>query len=126
LVGNGAIEAPHAATPRLEPSTGALPDLTEARPAAQGNAGFALAESRRVAEARAMLRRGDARGALALLARTAAEFPNGVLVQEREALTIEALNAAGDSGAARTRAAEFLRRYPESPHAAAARAVLGK
>ena len=74
-------------------------------------------ESRRVAEARSQLRAGNARGALSLLQAIAVEFPSGVLVQEREALTIESLLSCGEQAAARTRALDFLRRYPGSPHA---------
>jgi outer membrane protein assembly factor BamD (BamD/ComL family) len=73
-------------------------------------------ESRRVAEARSQLRAGNARGALSLLQAIAVEFPSGVLVQEREALTIESLLSCGEQAAARTRALDFLRRYPGSPH----------
>jgi hypothetical protein len=81
-------------------------------------------ESKRVTEARSLLRNGDALGALAVLDRVLVEFPRGVLVQEREALAIEALLALGDRAAARTWASAFLERYPMSPHATAARRAL--
>ena len=45
-------------------------------------------------------------------------YPRSVLYQEREVLTIEALGATGASGAARQRAERFLKRHPNSPHAA--------
>jgi outer membrane protein assembly factor BamD (BamD/ComL family) len=72
--------------------------------------------------ARERLRGGDVPGALALLDEARARFPEGALVQEREALTIEAL-ARRDDAAARTRADAFLRDHPESLHAERIRAL---
>jgi hypothetical protein len=95
------------------PSTGAFPDDATLAPT--------TLESRRLAEARALLRSGNAVAALAALAAIRSEFPRGALVQEREALVIEALLATGKRDEARERAREFLGRYPTSPHAAAAR-----
>jgi outer membrane protein assembly factor BamD (BamD/ComL family) len=92
----------------------AFPDVPPVTAPAQAAA--ARLESRRVAEARSQLRAGNARGALSLLQAIAVEFPSGVLVQEREALTIESLLSCGEQAAARTRALDFLRRYPGSPH----------
>lgn len=77
-----------------------------------------LEESRRLAEARDALRRGDASGALAQLADLQRAVPGGILGQEREALTIEALAKSGRSSEAQTRARAFLQAYPQSPHAA--------
>ncbi len=130
-------------TSRLSPSAGTAEDATRALSVPSGTVAFpdsapsavafttvptpasvtsatALAESREVADARRALRSGDPRGALTRLQALGREFPNGILVQERDALVIEALSAAGDSGAARERAKSFLERYPKSPHAAAA------
>jgi hypothetical protein len=86
--------------------------------------GGASLESRRVAEARAALRGGNARAALTTLTALRRDFPNGVLVQEREALIIETLLALGESAKARELAAKFIARYPGSPHAAAAKRAL--
>ena len=44
-------------------------------------------------------------------------FPDGVFAQERDALAVEALLRAGDLDRARTRAEQFIERYPSSPHA---------
>src|SRR5262249_28508961 len=74
-------------------------------------------ETTLVSEARQVLRGGDPAGALRLLDECRRLFPNGVLVQERERLSIEALVAAGRPAEASARAAEFLRKYPDSPHA---------
>jgi hypothetical protein len=88
------------------------------------DAGTASLESRRVADARARLRAGNASGALGVLDSIRRDFPNGVLVQERDALTIEALLALGEYSRARSLATAFLARYPGSPHAEAARRAL--
>jgi hypothetical protein len=81
-------------------------------------------ESQRVAEARRALRTGNPRAALALLESVVREFPNGVLVQEREALSIDALLSCGERAAARARALDFVTRYPGSPHTLAVRRAL--
>jgi hypothetical protein len=47
------------------------------------------------------------------------------MVQEREALAIEALFRAGRQEEARQRAASFLSAYPGSPHAASVRTFGG-
>jgi outer membrane protein assembly factor BamD (BamD/ComL family) len=84
----------------------------------------AALESRRVAEARAYLRSGDARGALSLLDALRRDFPRGVLAQERDALAIEAMLALGDRAKARAAATRFLAQYPASPHAATVKRAL--
>lgn len=80
-----------------------------------------LAESQRVAAARSLLRRGAAADALSALVAIERELPNGMLSQEREALTIEALSALGHRELVKQRAARFLSRYPASPHAESVR-----
>jgi hypothetical protein len=82
------------------------------------------AESRRLLAARSLLRAGRTSAALDTLAAIRADFPAGSLVQEREALTIEALLASGQRAAARARAAAFLERYPNSPHVSSVRKAL--
>jgi hypothetical protein len=74
-------------------------------------------ESRLLSEARDALRRGDSAGALRKLEEARTRFAGGMLGQEREALTIEALYRGGQREAAAARAASFLRAYPLSPHA---------
>lgn len=74
-------------------------------------------ESRMLTEARAQLRAGDPRSALATLDRLRARSPKGVLMQERDVLAIQIASALGDTAAAKRRAKEFLAAYPESPHA---------
>jgi hypothetical protein len=81
-------------------------------------------ESQRLVAARSFLRGGHAAQALAALDALRRELPNGELGQEREALTIEALQALGRSEEARRRGEAFLARYPASPHAAGVRRVV--
>jgi outer membrane protein assembly factor BamD (BamD/ComL family) len=70
-----------------------------------------------IKEARQALRDGNAARALRLLEECGRLHPAGVLVQERERLAIQALIAGGRAGEASARASEFLRKYPDSPHA---------
>jgi hypothetical protein len=78
-----------------------------------------------------LLRR--ARAALASRPRTAfalteehrEHYPQGVFVQERDALAIEALLRAGDKDLARDLARRFIRAYPASPHAHRFRETMG-
>lgn len=82
-------------------------------------------ESTAVLAIRRTLLAGNAREALALLARARADFPHGALAEEREALSVRALMAAGDRDAARVRGEAFLRRFPRSPQAGDVRRLLG-
>jgi hypothetical protein len=74
------------------------------------------AESSLLTQARAQLRSGNAAAAQASLDKLQAQFPKGVLTQEREVLAIEVLNARGNVDAAKRRAKAFVARYPKSPH----------
>jgi hypothetical protein len=74
-------------------------------------------ETTLIKEARQSLRQGDVGRALRELEECRRLFPAGVLEQERDRLIVEALVAAGRAREASARAAEFLRRYPDSPHA---------
>lgn len=76
------------------------------------------AESKLLTSARAELRRGNAAGAQQVLEQMRQKFPNAVLGQEREVLSIEVLAARGNSEAARRRARAFIAAYPKSPHSA--------
>ena len=83
-------------------------------------------ESRAVAAARDALRSGNALGALGLLEQARQRFGAGVLGQEREALTIEALAKAGQVAAARARGHSFLNAYANSPYAAKVRQIISE
>lgn len=75
-------------------------------------------ENELLRQARGALRGGDPGRAMLLLEQSRQKFPGGVLGQEREALTIEALARGGAREAASSRAAAFIKAHPTSPHAA--------
>jgi hypothetical protein len=80
-------------------------------------------ESLALGAARSKFAAGDARAALDAVNRMSAEFPRGRLVQEREVLAIDCLDAIGDRDGTRARARRFLDRFPESPYAAHVRSL---
>jgi hypothetical protein len=71
-------------------------------------------EAALIREGRARLRAGDLAGAFATLEAARTRFPRAVLVEEREALTIELLARSGRVEPARQRARAFLLQFPES------------
>jgi hypothetical protein len=73
-------------------------------------------ETALLSQARGQLRQGDPSGALATLNLSRSKFPDGVLAQEREALTIEALSRSGQTDEAKQREQSFVREHPDSPH----------
>lgn len=112
--------APTTESSRNEPSrpataTGAASPITAAD---------AREESRLVATAREALRAGAPAQALALLEQTRLRFPAGTLLQEREALTIEALAGSGQRASAIERARAFARDNPGSPYTGRVQAIL--
>lgn len=76
------------------------------------------AESALLTDARAQLRSGNPAAAQASLERLQAQFPKGILTQEREVLSIEVLYARGNAEGAKRRAKAFVKAYPKSPHSA--------
>jgi hypothetical protein len=64
--------------------------------------------------AHSALANGNAASALDALSRHARGFPHGVYREEREALSVQALRAAGRTEEAARRAAAFKTRYPRS------------
>jgi hypothetical protein len=64
--------------------------------------------------ARQSLSRGDYGAALSALAKHRREYPNGQLVEEREALRVRALWGLGQKGPALAAAKVFRKRYPRS------------
>ncbi|MGK3989891.1 tetratricopeptide repeat protein [Sorangium sp. So ce136] len=82
------------------------------------------AESALLMEARAALRSRDVAAAAAILERLRAQFPNGVLRQEREVLAIDVLAARGNAQEAKRRAQAFIKQHPESPHSAKLKRLL--
>jgi hypothetical protein len=82
-------------------------------------------ESDLLGRAQAALR-ADPNRALSLAAEHRRKFPNGVLVQEREVLSIEALERLGRHKEAVSRADTFLRSFPGSAHRSKVNAVIGR
>jgi hypothetical protein len=75
-------------------------------------------EMKLMRSARAALREGDPARALRVLARHEADYADGQMVEDRDALHVQALCDAGRLEDARTEARAFARAYPGSPHAA--------
>lgn len=103
---------------RRTPVTGTMPGASETSALRE--------ESQLLLEARAALRAGSPTSALDFLHRSRMRFPRGILLQEREALTIEALAASGQNQLAAQRAQQFLSQFPRSPHAAEVRKYLAR
>lgn len=99
--------APTSAPPAISSAPPVAPDLKQP---------LVMAELRDVARARALLERNPSE-ALVVLEQLGATHPRGFMLEERAALTVLALAATGQTGLAERRAAEFLRRNPESPFA---------
>jgi hypothetical protein len=130
-----AVEGPHVNAPpaadvpplpSVAPAPGERPSarMAEAGEPARPEVAPFDTESRRITAARALQRSGRTREALAALDAIARDLPNGELVQEREALAIEALLTLGERASARQRATQFVERFPGSPHTATARRAL--
>jgi hypothetical protein len=68
-----------------------------------------------LADAKNLLQQGRASEALSLLVASSARFPNGVLGDERELLTVQALSSLGRRQEARQRALAFRSSHGESP-----------
>jgi hypothetical protein len=101
------------------PATESIPSAGFEVPAAPRDlASDTRAERMMLQRARAALRSGDPATALSWIETARSRFAGGVLAQEREVLTIEALSAAGRKAEAGARARAFLGRFPDSPHVA--------
>lgn len=95
-----AAPAPHSAAPPRTPRTPA----------------DTLDREVRLLQAARQLLDSDPAGALRLAEQHRARFPNGVLVQEREVLSIQALARQGRSDEATSRADAFRQHFPGSAH----------
>jgi len=108
-----------ATAPIAMPEAAATPTESPVKPSSEASREDRLsAESKLLTRARAELRRGNSASAQQILEQMRVKFPNGVLGQEREVLSIEVLSARGNSDAARRRARAFIVAYPKSPHSA--------
>jgi len=118
---SGLVPAPQATSEPAapEPSSaatvvGSTPVSPSARAEQRVKSGGLLAERLLIESATEALTRGDSSSAIATLQRHAREFPKGQLVQEREALMVQALRASGDETSAQERAKDFKRKFPGS------------
>lgn len=82
-----------------------------------------LREAKLIAEARRTMKHDPTR-ALEILREAKSSFPRGLLLEERQALTILCLDALGRSSEARTRGRRFLDEHEGSPYADAVSRVL--
>jgi hypothetical protein len=111
----------------LEPDE-ATPSPVSKRRAVPGRRASAAPDHRREAELVARARRAlatDPDQAWRLTRQLGKEFPNGLLVEEREALAIRSLAALDRKPEARRRARAFLVDHGEGPHADAIRRAVG-
>jgi hypothetical protein len=99
--------APPVAPPVVEPVPSAAP------PAAEGDP--LLVELTLLRQAQRALRDGDARRALELAARHAAQYPSSQMAMERGALRVFALCSLGRKAEARSLARELIAEAPTSP-----------
>jgi hypothetical protein len=110
--------------PKAAPTTNA-PGRSSALDRERSEPGESVSESDLLGRAQAALRT-DPNRALGLAAEHRRKFPNGVLVQEREVLSIEALERLGRHKEAVARADGFLRSFPGSAHRSKVNAVIGR
>jgi hypothetical protein len=83
-------------------------------------------ELRLLEQARTKLSEGQPAGTLELLRRHRAQYPQSALEQEREALSVRALMAAGRRAEAQKQAAAFVQRYPGSVLRGSVERAVGK
>lgn len=116
-----ALKAPPAASAPVAPSP------AEDAPAHDEASAPSIAdEIARLDAARARLAAKDSARALTELDAYARRYPHGTLLPEAARLRVEAVLAQGDRARAEALARDFLRAYPESPHAPALRSVLAR
>lgn len=107
-------EPPPLATTLAVPDKGARPDRPDL-----------AVEVATIDAARRALAGGDARAALAQLEQYDARERTGTLDREAQLLRIDALLGAGQRAGAHQLAAQYLGRFPQDPHAARLRALVG-
>jgi hypothetical protein len=96
------------------PETSAQSEAARPAPSRSPDSRGLAAERTLLDVARAALSRGEAANAIAAAERHAAEFPDGQLAEEREAILIRALVQSGSMESARARARRFHARFPQS------------
>ncbi|MCA9579600.1 MAG: outer membrane protein assembly factor BamD, partial [Myxococcales bacterium] len=111
-------ESEPATAPVTEDVAGNAPTEAAARDEALAD------ENALITRAQSALARGRAAEALTALREHQRRFPGGRFVEEREAMTIQAMARTGQVDAARTRAERFYARYPNSLLTRAVRAAV--
>ncbi|MEM6992678.1 MAG: hypothetical protein AAF721_19345 [Myxococcota bacterium] len=107
------VAAPRAHKPKHKPAAAPL------------TAEDAMAEASLISRARKALATSPSQ-ALALTNEAKRDFPRGMLLEEREAVAVQALAKLGRHDKAKRRGEQFLKRYGRGPHAAAVRTALEK
>lgn len=109
------VEAPIVEAPIAEAPASAPPPLPPPHVKRAAEPPSTLREEQVLLDtARAALVSQRASDALSSLEHHARAFPSGELAEQREALAVQALVLSGDLAAARTRAAAFKKKYPQS------------
>lgn len=120
------VAPPPDAGPTVDAGIAAVRPRRRAAPALERPADGELERERDLLEAaRTALGRGEPAAALRHLGLHIARHPDGRLAEEREALRVQALAAAGDRARARAAAAAFERRFPASLFRTAVRESIG-
>lgn len=109
-----AVESVPPAVVSVVPTARVAPSVAPSASAVTAVAGDLAKEQVLLDTARAALARGRADDALAAVASHATQFPQGRLAEDREAVAVQALAAAGRLDEARARAQRFRARYPRS------------
>lgn len=110
--------------PVVEPQPAPAPAL---KPQVKPAAPKPEAEAAMLEQAMTSLKAGDAKKALALCERHARELgANGLLVQEREVIAIEALVRLGRGADAKARAEKFKKAFPTSTHLLKVESLIGE
>ncbi len=114
-----AVASPPSAVVSVVATARVAPSVASVAGSASASAGTVVAgdlakEQVLLDTARAALARGRADDALVAVASHATQFPQGRLVEDREAVAVQALAAAGRLDEARARAKAFRARYPRS------------
>ena len=111
--------------PRAAPPASAVTSHAGASAEAPSSRGLA-AERALLDVARSALARGEAGEAIVATDRHAREYPDGSLVEEREAIAVKALVALGRMDEARRRAHALEQRFPNGLTVRAVRAAVGE
>lgn len=113
------VNATPGTSPQVEDSLLPDDDMSRSKAAAAASAanapGTLLEEIRLLDRVRGAMSAGEPRRALAELEQYDLEYPRGAFSPEATVLRVEALDAVGDSRAARALGEQFLARHPNNP-----------